>query len=390
MGNEKAKLSTVLITGGCGFVGTNVVEYLSQRGYAVRILDNLSTSAMGWTTESPPPTEVSPQSESSATSHEPSAEPLNRQTAKPTRQTPNLLVGDIRDKEAVAKAVDGVDAVVHLAAHTSVVESVENPEEDWDINVNGTLNLLEACRRRGVEKFILASSNAVAGEQEPPIDETKVPQPLSPYGASKLAAEGLCSAYYHSFGLKTVALRFANVYGPHSEHKSSVITKFMKKARKGEPLVIYGDGNQTRDFVHVDDICQAIHLVLTADSRQSTVDSSQSESSAIRLRRISHQQTQQTQGTQGIPLPWGEVFQIASGVETTINELVKLILETANNSKTANSQLSTIYEPERPGEIKRNYSDISKARTVLGFEPVMNLERELSSIWESYNRSTDD
>jgi UDP-glucose 4-epimerase len=333
--------STVLVTGGCGFIGTNLVKYLSNKGYRVRILDNLSTPSSIWTPDL-------------------RSNPYTLRT-----QSTELVVGDIKDCQTVKRAIEGVDAVVHLAAHTSVVESLENPEEAWDINVNGTLNLLEACRCNGVDSFIFASSNAVVGEQDPPIDETKIPRPLSPYGASKLAGEALCSTYYHSFGLKTVSLRFSNCYGPYSEHKTSVIAKFIDWARKGEPLVIYGDGNQTRDFVHVDDICQAIHLSLIIGQPPKLSQPTQQT-----------QQTLSTQRTQKTPL-WGEVFQIASGVETSINQLAELI------KAMTDFQLSIIYKPKRKGEIERNYSDITKAKRLLGFEPRVKLREGLRKLWQA-------
>lgn len=304
----------VLITGGCGFIGTNLVKFLSEKGFTVTILDNLSVGRKDYieTLSLPNP--------------------------------PQVVIGDIRNKKAMNQAVSGIEAVVHLAAHTSVVESLENPREDWDINVNGTLNLLEACRQNGVGRFIFASSNAVVGEQEPPIDETKVPQPLSPYGASKLAGEALCSSYYHSFGLRTISLRFANCYGPYSDHKTSVVSKFLRCAKEGRPLVIYGDGNQTRDFVHVEDVCHAICLALTAQD-----DS-----------------------------VFGGVFQVASGKETAINRLVEII------KAVTDSDFQIDYKPERAGEIKRNYSDISKAKRELGFEPKTKLEKGLPQVWQAY------
>jgi UDP-glucose 4-epimerase len=328
---------TILVTGGCGFIGTNLVKYLSNKGYRVRILDNLSTPSRKFLNQESPVTS-----------------PLPSQSVDSELSSTDLVVGDIRDCQAVKRVTVGMDAVVHLAAHTSVVESLEKPEEAWDINVNGTLNLLEACRCNGVDRFIFASSNAVVGEQDPPIDETKIPQPLSPYGASKLAGEALCSTYYHSFGLKTVSLRFSNCYGPHSEHKPSVIAKFIDWARKGEPLVIYGDGNQTRDFVHVNDICQAIHLSL-----------------------IIAQSPKPSQETQQTPL-WGEVFQIASGVETSINQLAELI------KAMTDFQLSIVHKPKRKGEIERNYSDITKAKRLLGFEPRINLREGLKELWQAH------
>jgi UDP-glucose 4-epimerase len=318
--NPSPTLKNILVTGGCGFIGTNLVKYLSQRHYKVRILDNLSTASSIWT----PSHHSSPQA--------------------PQTQSTELLVGDIRDPEVIKKAVEGIDAVVHLAAHASVVDSLKNPKENWDVNVNGTLNLLEACRQKGIGKFIFASSNAVLGEQPPPVDESKIPRPLSLYGASKLAGEALCSAYYHSFGLNTISLRFANCYGPHSKHNPNVITRFMDWARQGKPLIIYGDGNQTRDFIHADDICQAIHLALISlDSGLKTQDLL--------------------------------LFQIASGVETSVNELVDLIRKIA-----ADHQISVIHEPRRKGEIERNYSDITKARKLLGFKPKITLKEGLGTL----------
>jgi len=268
------------------------------------------------------------------------------------------MVGDIRDSEVVEKAVDGIDAVVHLAAHTGVIDSLKNPKENWDTNVNGTINLLEACRCRGISKFILASSNAVVGDQTPPIDELKLPQPLSPYGASKLAGEALCSAYYYSFGLNTICLRFANCYGPYSEHKTGVIPMYMNWANKGESLIIYGDGNQTRDFIHVHDICQAIRLALiTSDSGLQTGESN--------------------------------VFQIASGTETSINQLAELIKEIYAGSRitSLNSQISISYKPKRKGEIERNYSDITKAKKILGFKPEFKLRDGLKQLFKLFEES---
>jgi len=317
--NQYCQGDTILITGGCGFIGINLVKQLADKGYRIRVLDNLSTGK------------------------EKNLKKLL--ISYPQAPAVDLIVGDIRNQAIVNQNIKGTVAVVHLAAHTDVIGSLENPKEDWDINVNGTLNLLEACRKNGVAKFIFASSNAVLGEQPPPIDESAIPRPLSPYGASKLAGEALCSSYCHSFGLETSALRFANCYGPCSEHKNSVITKFMKCAMEGMSLTIYGDGNQTRDFIHVDDICRAIYLALTKQSS-----------------------------------PGGEVFQIATGKETSINSLARLIGEIAGR------ELQIIHQPERKGEIKRNYSDINKARTMLGFKPKVELKAGLKDLWQWFQK----
>ncbi len=316
-GSGSNSLGTVLITGGCGFIGTNLVKYLAGKADRIRILDNLSVGK---------------------------EENLRQLQSQDSRLLAvDLVIGDIRNPSEVNQAVKGADAVIHLAAHTSVVDSLEKPAEDWEINVSGTFNVLEACRQNGVARFILASSNAVIGEQPPPIDESKIPRPLSPYGAAKLTGEAFCSCYYHSFGLKTVSLRFANCYGPYSDHKTSVITKFFKLVKEGKSLTIYGDGNQTRDFVHSSDIARALYLALMADM-------------AV----------------------YGDVFQVATGVETRLNELVGIIKEMASGN------LQVIYEAERKGEIKRNYSDIAKARRVLGFEPTVELRDGLRELWELY------
>ncbi len=252
-----------------------------------------------------------------------------------------MIVGNINDERLLRDTLAGTDAVVHLAALTSVVDSLDNPQETWEINVTGTFNLLEACRMNQVKRFVFASSNAVTGEQLPPIDEKKVPQPLSPYGASKMAGEALCSAYWHSFGLQTTSLRFANVYGPYSVHKSSLIPICLQRIRNREPITIYGDGEQTRDLVHADDICQAIYLSLT------------------------------------FPGPFGELFQIASGIETSVNAVVQMLQEISGD------ELAVDYQPARAGEIRRNFSDISKARRILEFEPGVELREGLDRLWKT-------
>jgi len=315
----------VIITGGCGFIGANLVKYLAGRGIMVRVLDNLSTCSRQFACSGA----------------------ADGKTRNPGL---DLVVGDIRDKEVVNSSVQGMDAIVHLAAHTGIVKSLENPAENFDINVAGTVNVLEACRRNGVGKFIFASSNAAVGQQVPPVDELKLPKPISPYGAAKLAGEALCSAYYQSFGIKTAALRFAGCYGPYSEHKTSVIISFMKMVKEGKPVTIYGDGNQTRDFIHVEDVCQAIYLCLTMPEAKTDPQDC-----------------------------WGEVFQVATGVETTINSLVDLI------GIVTGKTVTSVHQPERKGEIRRNYSDISKASARLGFRPLITLQRGLRDLSEWLN-----
>lgn len=226
---RRIDLRAMLVTGGCGFIGANLVPALLKRSTQVRVLDNLSTGLRE------------------------DVESLGVE----------LQLGDIRDEAAVARAMECVEEVVHLAAHTRVVDSIENPLFDFESNARGTLNLLLAARKVGVRKFVMASTRgAILGEKEPPVNEEMVAQPLSPYGASKLAGEGYCSAFHGSYGMGTVALRFSNVYGPFSYHKASVVAAFFKRMLQGESLIIYGDGQQTRDFLYAEDLVEGILTAL--------------------------------------------------------------------------------------------------------------------------------
>jgi UDP-glucose 4-epimerase len=300
-------MTSYLVTGGCGFIGVNLVSRLAARGDRVRILDNLSLGRKedveGFGTE--------------------------------------ILVGDIRDPEIVKKATEDVEVVVHLAAHTRVVESVTNPKLNFEVNAVGTINMLLASKAAGVRKFIFASTGgAILGEQEPPVHEGMVPRPVSPYGAGKLAGEAYCSAFSGSFGLNTVALRFSNVYGPYSYHKGSVVAQFLRNLMQRQPLIVYGQGEQTRDFLYVDDLVDA---VLLADRAETP----------------------------------GEVFQIASGRETSIATLIERMKELLPSVK-----FQIRHEEARSGEIFRNYASIDKARRSLGYEPKIELSEGLRRTWD--------
>ncbi len=234
-------LTSYLVTGGCGFIGTSLIAHILKEHpkAKIRVLDNLSVGSRDDLAEVCNFTDVD----------------LARSSLHHTQSlSVELIAGDIKDFDTCLKCCEGIDVVVHLAANTGVAPSVENPRQDMEANVIGTFNILEAARLAGAKNFIFASSGAPIGEVEPPIHEEIAPKPVSPYGASKLAGEAYCSAYYRTFGLKTVSLRFGNVYGPRSKHKNSVVAKFFKQALAGEPLEIYGDGNQTRDFIYIDDL----------------------------------------------------------------------------------------------------------------------------------------
>lgn len=293
-----------LVTGGCGFIGANLLRVLASRDVPVRVLDDLS---------------------------------LGRpEDAAGTE----LIVGDIRDAATVEATLRDVEVVVHLAAHTRVIDSIADPLGSFDVNVRGTLTLLEAIRRRpGIRRFVLASTGgAILGDAEPPVHEDMPARPLSPYGASKLACEGYCSAYFGAYGVPTVALRFSNVYGPGSERKGSVVAAFLRAVRAGAPLVVYGDGRQTRDFLYVDDLCDAVVAAVERDCS-------------------------------------GDVFHVASGRETAIGDLAKLVVRVTATS------VPVEHRPARTGEVVRNSARIDRAHTVLGYAPAVGLEDGLERTW---------
>lgn len=324
-----------LITGGCGFIGTSLVKHLLRENLAdrIRVLDNLSVGTREDLASVCDFVVLDPKD-------------VNRRAVeKTTNPKPvELTIGDVCDPITAKAVCTEIDIIVHLAANTGVASSVQNPQKDMQSNVIGTFNLLEAARFNGVEHFIFASSGAPVGERLPPIHEEVAPKPVSPYGASKLAGEGYCSAYYRTFGIETVALRFGNVYGPGSMNKDSVVARFIKHAIAGETFEIYGDGNQTRDFVFIEDLMDAI------------------------LRA--------TQSGVG-----GEVFQIATHRETSVKGLVSK-LTAAFKELAPEVTIHTRHTSPRKGDVSRNYSDTSKAKRLLGWSSKWPLKRGLASTVE--------
>ena len=327
-----------LITGGCGFIGLRLIRHLlKQQNQQIRILDNLSVGTredLAKVSEfvEAPPREFFPSTHS----------------GKPVQ----LIVGDILDETLVIQSLRHIDVVVHLAANTGVGPSVEDPRSDCATNVMGTFNLLDASRLSKVKRFVFASSGAPVGEVNPPIHEELAPHPVSPYGASKLAGEGYCSAYYRTYGLETVALRFGNVYGPGSTHKGSVVAKFIRQALAGETLEIYGDGTQTRDFIYVDDLIKAIWQA----SR--------------------------------VPNIGGEVFQIATNRETTLEELTNQLLKELK--LVGVHKISVSNAPSRLGDVQRNFSDTTKARTFLGWQAKTSLKDGVRKTIRFYQKGFDE
>jgi UDP-glucose 4-epimerase len=241
-----------LVTGGCGFIGRNFIRLLLTRSNdTIRVVDDLSVGTRAELEAINPVVALDPQT-------------LKAVETGGAACRIELVAGDVRDAALARRVVAGADAVIHLAANTGVGPSVADPMSDCTINVLGTLNYLEACRHGGVRRFVFASSGAPIGECEPPIHEELPTHPVSPYGASKLAGEAYCSAYKRSFGIDTVALRFGNCYGPLSTHKGSIVAKFIREAMAEQAWEIYGDGSQTRDFIYVEDIAEAIFHGATA------------------------------------------------------------------------------------------------------------------------------
>ena len=305
------KPERVLVTGGAGFIGSHLVDKLVAEGYNVRILDNLSTGK------------------------------LENIAGHVKAKAVHFVNGDIRDNALVGKCLDDVNVVVHFAAQTSVTFSVDHKDFTFDVNASGTKNLLDTSVKQGVGKFIFASSCAVYGDPKAlPVSETCKTNPISSYAESKLLAEQYCLDADKRELLQAVVLRFFNVYGPRQplNDYSGVITKFFDLAKKNEPLIVYGDGSQTRDFVSVYDIVDALVACMTSAGAG------------------------------------GEIFNIGSATPTSINDLAKTILQLTG----VDSQIC--YDKPRAGDIKDSYADISKAQRLLNYKPKVCLRDGLREL----------
>jgi UDP-glucose 4-epimerase len=298
----------ILVTGGAGFVGATLVRRLVASGYRVRVFDNLSTG----------------------------------DEAHLAGVNAELVKGDIRNIDALDDALTGIDAVIHLAAAGSVIDSISDPVANFETNVLGTFRVLDAARRAGVTRTVQASTGgAVIGDAIPPVSERSLPKPLSPYGASKLAGEGYAHAFAKTYGLRTVAVRFGNVYGPWCSHKPGVLNVFFQSLHQGTPIVIYGDGTSSRDYVHVSDISQALQLALEKD------------------------------------IPGGTVLHAASGVETTVAELADLCRQAAGLPSHP-----ITYRSARQGEVGRNFASYDLAHELLGYSPTVKREDGIPALWQ--------
>lgn len=303
-----------LVTGGAGFIGSHIVKELIRQGQKVTVLDNLSSGKLD--------------------------------NLAPVKDKLALIQGDICDFALAQKACQTVDYVLHLAALISVAQSMENPQETAQINVQGTVNVLEAAKQCGVKRFVFLSSAAVYGTRpEVPYQEQTPTDCQSPYAWSKQAGEQFCQFYTKVYALSTIILRCFNVYGPGQNPNSAyaaVIAKFMQLAAENKPLGIDWDGLQNRDFVSVKDVVQANLLA----------------------------------ATKGVP---GEIYNVASGRTSTLLELADTI------EKVSGRKLERVNRPKRPGDVHESSADISKI-TALGYKPSVTLEEGLKEMWNQLTK----
>jgi UDP-glucose 4-epimerase len=304
----------VLVTGGAGFIGSHLVPRLLELGYAVTVLDNLSTGKL--------------------------------ENLQGVLEHPKFVFKrrDITDEALRNEVFEGIDSVIHLAALVDISASVADPLQNHQVNVNGTFNLLYAAIKNKVRKFVFSSSTAVYGDAKKlPIKEDLAVSPISPYAASKVAGEAYCKAFSNCYGLNTTVLRFFNVYGPRNEKSpySGVITKFLQQALKDETLTIFGDGEQTRDFINVNDIVEALVLALEAKGEA------------------------------------GDTFNICTGMPISINKLIEEVQVATERD------LQVIHAPARQGEIRFSYGDPSKAEAKLKFTAKVSLQEGLKLLLNS-------
>ena len=310
-------MPTALVTGAAGFVGSNLVEALADRGYAVRGVDNFETD--------------------------------RRSNLEPLDSLPEFSFheADVRGGEAMADLMDGVDYLFHQAAVASVPRSVEDPVTTTDANCTGTATVLDAARRAGVGAAVVASSSSVYGSSEElPKVESMPATPESPYALSKYFTEELALEFSDLYDIDTVALRYFNVFGPRQDPEgqyAAVIPKFVSLMLDGDRPVIFGDGEQSRDFTYIDNAVQANVLAAEGDVT-------------------------------------GEAFNVGTGGRVTVNELV----ETLNDHLA--TDLDPIHDDPRPGDVRHSHADVSKARDLLGYDPEVGFEEGLERTIEYYRQ----
>lgn len=307
-----------LVTGGSGFIGSNIVEELLKRGYSVRVLDNFSTG--------------------------------KRENLRPFEKDIELVEGDIRSYHTVNQAIKSIDVVLHQAALPSVPRSINDPITSNDVNVLGTLNVLDAAKDHNVKRIVFASSSSVYGDNpELPKHEGMMPNPLSPYAVSKLAAEKYCQVFGKLYNIETVVLRYFNVFGPRQDPNSqysAVIPKFIRLMTNDQSPTIYGDGTQSRDFTYVSNVVEGNILAATTEIES------------------------------------GHVMNCACHGQVTLNQLVQQLSELLNKN------INPIYGDRKPGDIKHSFANIELISKKLNYKPLVDFKEGLRRTVEFYrNRS---
>jgi UDP-glucose 4-epimerase len=301
----------IFVTGGAGFIGRHLVSAL-LKNHDVTIFENFSNS--------------------------------NKKNLNfVSKNIPSIVEGDLSNFELLKSSLTDFDLVIHLAAKIDISESLKHPEISNKVNVQGTINLLKACVESNVSDFIGASSAAIYGNPHTiPVTEDTIPNPVSPYGADKLAMEFYIRAFANAFKMNSISLRFFNVYGKgQSNEYAGVITKFMEKLSQNKPLIIFGDGKNTRDYIYIDDLVQGV------------MDS------------ISNMHGKK-----------GEIYNIASGTSVSVNELAKKMI------KISKKEIEIIHHSSRDGDLLFSEASISKAKKELSFSPKFELEYGLSKLLE--------
>ncbi len=312
-------MAKICVTGAAGFIGGHLAEELLRQGHEVAGLDDFSSG--------------------------------KRENAALLARHPSftLVEGSIADPDAVLRAVAGATWVFHLAAIPSVPLSVAEPERTNAVNLGGTVNVLEAARKAGAQRVVLACSCAAYGDgPEQPKHEGLMPRPMSPYAAQKIACELYAQTYTRAYGLPCVALRFFNVYGPRQDPKSeyaAAIPRFTTRLLLGQRPIVFGDGLQTRDFVHISDVVRANLLAATSDKAP------------------------------------GEVVNVASGMSSSLIDLIATLKQVIGSSAAG---LEIEHQPPRAGDLRESSADISKARALLGYEPRVQLKEGLAGVVEFF------